>query len=155
MSSGLSKFLHSFTLNVACKDLANCMYSLSDMFSAKALYNNVADTPDELSFSKGDFLEVLEKDDNGWWLCSLKGKVGIAPGNRLQILSSASGSRGVSPSGRNSPSANQVLPSGQKLPPSGSAVTLGQKSPANDQSVRPNWHLSNKVCSFCCFSEFC
>lgn len=103
------------------------------MFSAKALYNNVADTPDELSFSKGDVLEVLENDDNGWWVCSLKGKVGIAPGNRLQILSATGGSRGVSPSGRNSPSAK---------------LLLGQKSLANDQSGRPNWHLNNKVRSF-------
>ncbi|KAL0968161.1 hypothetical protein UPYG_G00263190 [Umbra pygmaea] len=56
---------------------------------AKALYDNVAESPDELSFRKGDILTVLERDTqglDGWWLCSLHGRQGIVPGNRLKIL---------------------------------------------------------------------
>nr|XP_057924526.1 breast cancer anti-estrogen resistance protein 1 isoform X2 [Doryrhamphus excisus] len=56
---------------------------------AKALYDNVAETPDELSFRKGDILTVLEHNTqglDGWWLCSLHGRQGIVPGNRLKIL---------------------------------------------------------------------
>ncbi|XP_041123979.1 breast cancer anti-estrogen resistance protein 1-like isoform X2 [Polyodon spathula] len=56
---------------------------------AKALYDNVAESPDELSFRKGDILTVLERDTqglDGWWLCSLHGRQGIAPGNRMKIL---------------------------------------------------------------------
>ncbi|XP_059148859.1 breast cancer anti-estrogen resistance protein 1-like isoform X2 [Physella acuta] len=60
------------------------------MFLAKALYDNIAETPDELAFRRGDVLTVVEQDTSGlegWWLCSLRGKHGIAPGNRLKILS--------------------------------------------------------------------
>ncbi|KAJ7312118.1 hypothetical protein JRQ81_006459 [Phrynocephalus forsythii] len=56
---------------------------------AKALYDNVAETPDELSFRKGDIMTVLERNTqglDGWWLCSLHGRQGIVPGNRLKIL---------------------------------------------------------------------
>jgi len=57
---------------------------------AKALYGNVADTDEELSFAAGDVLSVHERDIAGlvgWWLCSHAGRVGIAPGNRLRLLS--------------------------------------------------------------------
>ncbi|XP_053304550.1 breast cancer anti-estrogen resistance protein 1 [Spea bombifrons] len=56
---------------------------------AKALYDNVAESPDELSFRKGDIMTVLERNTqglDGWWLCSLHGRQGIVPGNRLKIL---------------------------------------------------------------------
>uniref|UniRef100_A0A2K5E483 Breast cancer anti-estrogen resistance protein 1 n=1 Tax=Aotus nancymaae TaxID=37293 RepID=A0A2K5E483_AOTNA len=56
---------------------------------AKTLYDNVAESPDELSFRKGDIMTVLEQDTQGlesWWLCSLHGRQGIVPGNCLKIL---------------------------------------------------------------------
>nr|XP_033797808.1 breast cancer anti-estrogen resistance protein 1 [Geotrypetes seraphini] len=56
---------------------------------AKALFDNVAESPDELSFRKGDIMTVLERNTQGlegWWLCSLHGRQGIVPGNRLKIL---------------------------------------------------------------------
>lgn len=56
---------------------------------AKALYDNIAETPDELAFRKGDILTVLEQNTNdleGWWLCCLRGRQGIAPGNRLRLI---------------------------------------------------------------------
>ena len=57
---------------------------------AKARFDNLADAPDELTFRKGDIVTVIERDVDGivgWWLCLLHGKQGIAPGNRLQIIS--------------------------------------------------------------------
>jgi hypothetical protein len=57
---------------------------------AKALYNNDSEADDELSFKKGDVITVLETDFEGmvgWWLCSLGEKQGVAPGNRLQLIS--------------------------------------------------------------------
>ncbi|KAL4235329.1 Breast cancer anti-estrogen resistance [Mactra antiquata] len=57
---------------------------------AKALYDNIAESPDELAFKRGDVITVLEQETNGlegWWLCSLRGKQGIAPGNRLKLMS--------------------------------------------------------------------
>ncbi|XP_076370867.1 LOW QUALITY PROTEIN: breast cancer anti-estrogen resistance protein 1-like [Tachypleus tridentatus] len=56
---------------------------------AKALYDNIAEAPDEIAFRKGDVLTVLEQNTQGlegWWLCSLRGRQGIAPGNRLRLL---------------------------------------------------------------------
>lgn len=53
------------------------------------MFDNLADAPDELSFRKGDVITVLEQDVDGligWWLCSLHGRQGIAPGNRLQQI---------------------------------------------------------------------
>jgi len=44
---------------------------------AKAIYDNYADTPDELPFKKGDILTVIEQDTEGiqgWWLCSLRNR---------------------------------------------------------------------------------
>ncbi|XP_078097221.1 enhancer of filamentation 1 isoform X2 [Mustelus asterias] len=56
---------------------------------AKALYDNAPESPEELSFRKGDILTVIEQNTGGlegWWLCSLHGRQGIAPGNRLKLL---------------------------------------------------------------------
>ncbi|KAH8415713.1 hypothetical protein KR222_010694 [Zaprionus bogoriensis] len=58
---------------------------------AKALYDNYADTPDELAFKKGDILTVIEQNTEGiegWWLCSLHNRQGLCPGNRLRPLNS-------------------------------------------------------------------
>lgn len=59
------------------------------MLIARAIYDNEAETTDELSFDREDILAVLELDYNGmegWWLCSLRGKTGIAPANRLLVV---------------------------------------------------------------------
>lgn len=56
---------------------------------AKALFDNTAESPEELAFRKGDILMVLEQEQSGgpgWWLCSLHGRQGIAPANRLRLL---------------------------------------------------------------------
>lgn len=56
---------------------------------AKALYDNLADAPDELSFRKGDIVTVIEQDVDGlvgWWLCLLHGRQGIVPGNRVKVI---------------------------------------------------------------------
>ncbi|KAG7497884.1 embryonal Fyn-associated substrate-like [Solea senegalensis] len=59
---------------------------------AKALFDNTAESPEELAFRKGDILMVLEQEQGGgpgWWLCSLHGRQGIAPANRLRLLQTA------------------------------------------------------------------
>ncbi|NXC04850.1 CASS4 protein, partial [Orthonyx spaldingii] len=56
---------------------------------AKALYDNKAECSDELAFRRGDILTVLERQvlgSEGWWRCSLHGRHGLAPANRLQLL---------------------------------------------------------------------
>ncbi|NXV45036.1 CASS4 protein, partial [Uria aalge] len=59
---------------------------------AKALYDNKAECSDELAFRKGDILTVLDQNvigSDGWWKCSLHGRQGLAPANRLQLLASS------------------------------------------------------------------
>uniref|UniRef100_X2B2Y2 SH3 domain-containing protein n=1 Tax=Capitella teleta TaxID=283909 RepID=X2B2Y2_CAPTE len=56
---------------------------------AKAVYDNLSETPDELAFRRGEVLTVIEQEPNdlqGWWLCSIRGKRGIVPANRLLSL---------------------------------------------------------------------
>ncbi|XP_016316360.1 breast cancer anti-estrogen resistance protein 1-like [Sinocyclocheilus anshuiensis] len=59
---------------------------------AKALFDNAAESPEELAFRKGDILMILDQEQDGgpgWWLCSLHGRQGIAPANRLRLLQTA------------------------------------------------------------------
>uniref|UniRef100_A0A672U0T4 Cas scaffold protein family member 4 n=1 Tax=Strigops habroptila TaxID=2489341 RepID=A0A672U0T4_STRHB len=47
---------------------------------------------DELAFRKGDILTVLDQNvigSEGWWRCSLHGRQGLAPANRLQLLTAS------------------------------------------------------------------
>lgn len=58
---------------------------------AVALYENEAESDDELTFKKSDLFEVLQQDYlemKGWWLCKLirTDKIGLAAGNRLKII---------------------------------------------------------------------
>uniref|UniRef100_A0A182PL80 SH3 domain-containing protein n=1 Tax=Anopheles epiroticus TaxID=199890 RepID=A0A182PL80_9DIPT len=44
---------------------------------AKATFDNIAESTDELAFRKGEILTVIETDTNGlkgWWLCQLRGR---------------------------------------------------------------------------------
>uniref|UniRef100_A0A8C0XF47 Cas scaffolding protein family member 4 n=1 Tax=Castor canadensis TaxID=51338 RepID=A0A8C0XF47_CASCN len=64
-------------------------YKAEEMRLARALYDNHPDCCDELAFSRGDILTILEQnvpESEGWWKCLLHGRQGLAPANRLQIL---------------------------------------------------------------------
>ncbi|XP_065064919.1 breast cancer anti-estrogen resistance protein 1-like isoform X2 [Rhopilema esculentum] len=98
---------------------------------AKALYDNLADAPDELSFRKGDIVTVIERDVDGlvgWWLCLLHGKQGIAPGNRLKLFSSLDDPSNTSGS-QGSLSAEEFSES--------SDFTDGGKHPGSEYDVLP------------------
>ncbi|KHJ47547.1 SH3 domain protein [Trichuris suis] len=62
---------------------------------ARAVYDNDCEWPNELPFKKGDLLYVLNINRTGcvaegWCVCvSRDGKQGIAPTNRLKMLSSS------------------------------------------------------------------
>ncbi|KAF9293759.1 class II myosin [Mortierella antarctica] len=49
----------------------------------KAIYNFVSEDSGEVSFVKDDLMEILEKDENGWWLAKKDGKEGWVPSNYL------------------------------------------------------------------------
>lgn len=49
----------------------------------QARYDYQAADDDELSFSAGDSITVLERDKSGWWLASIQGQTGYVPSNYL------------------------------------------------------------------------
>lgn len=66
-------------LRMHCKRFATIFTFPSSLQKtyATAVYDNLADSPEELAFRRGDILEVLERDTNGmvgWWLCMLRGR---------------------------------------------------------------------------------
>lgn len=65
---------------------------------ARALYDNHPDCSDELAFSRGDILTIVEQnvpESEGWWKCLLHGRQGLAPANRLQVLKENPADRGL------------------------------------------------------------
>ncbi|KAJ7045030.1 hypothetical protein C8F04DRAFT_1228115 [Mycena alexandri] len=57
-------------------------------YKAKALYaySASADDPNEISFSKGEILDIVDKQGKWWQAKKADGSVGIAPSNYLQII---------------------------------------------------------------------
>ncbi|PAA46734.1 hypothetical protein BOX15_Mlig017075g1 [Macrostomum lignano] len=56
---------------------------------AKALYDNQSSYETELHFQRDAILTVLDQQPpglTGWWLCAYRGRTGIAPANRLQLI---------------------------------------------------------------------
>ncbi|XP_023209264.1 cas scaffolding protein family member 4 isoform X2 [Xiphophorus maculatus] len=84
-----SSLTHSVLLRWSSEDAlwTHCRSTMSKF--AKALYDNAAECADELAFRKGDIVMVMEQnvsDTSGWWNCSLHGRRGLAPANRLVLL---------------------------------------------------------------------
>ncbi|KAJ7665098.1 hypothetical protein DFH06DRAFT_1186626 [Mycena polygramma] len=57
-------------------------------YKAKALYaySASADDPNEISFNKGEILDIVDKQGKWWQAKKADGSVGIAPSNYLQII---------------------------------------------------------------------
>jgi hypothetical protein len=50
-----------------------------------AIFDHEAEEHDELGFSVGDVIEVLDSSDEGWWKGTIAGRVGIFPVNYVEI----------------------------------------------------------------------
>ncbi|KAF7709611.1 hypothetical protein HF521_016461 [Silurus meridionalis] len=52
----------------------------------KALYDFSSEKKDELNMKEGDLLNILRKDNSGWWYGELNGKRGHFPYNYVEEL---------------------------------------------------------------------
>jgi hypothetical protein len=52
----------------------------------RAIYDYAAQRDDELALRKGDVLELIEKQPNGWYLGRLNGQEGVFPGNYVKDM---------------------------------------------------------------------
>jgi chromosome segregation ATPase len=59
---------------------------LDDIQNAVALYDFDKERDEDLEFSRGDIIEILEKNDSGWWIGRLGDKIGTFPFNFVNII---------------------------------------------------------------------
>ncbi|TFJ97320.1 multidrug resistance protein 1-like [Platysternon megacephalum] len=102
---------------------------------ARALFDNVAECPEELSFRRGDLMLVLQLEVPGlagWHLCSLHGQQGIVPANRVRILPEPGPpDLSLAPRKESAPAALYDLPRGQRR------SSAGQKEEQQEVYVVP------------------
>ena len=89
----------------------------------------------EMSLRKDDVVEVVEKDNNGWWLVKKDAEEGWAPNNYLELVPKKPRAPPAAPP----PPARRVPPSAPVAPstPSAARVTVAVKSVAADGSAKP------------------
>ncbi|XP_063601194.1 unconventional myosin-Ie-like [Penaeus indicus] len=52
----------------------------------RALYGYDASDVDELTFSEGDIMVLVQEDISGWWTCKFRGQEGFCPANYLEKI---------------------------------------------------------------------
>ena len=125
---------------------------------AKAIYDNIAESVDELAFRRGEILDVVEQNADGldgWWLCSLRGRVGLCPGNRLRIIDFETSSLNTPTSPLSSPCSATMSMSVSTLTFSSQTSELYENTAAVNNNAnnlkggkRRSWHMNqNKVSS--------
>lgn len=50
-----------------------------------AMYDYMANNEDELNFSKGQLINVMNKDDPDWWQGETNGLTGLFPSNYVKM----------------------------------------------------------------------
>eukprot|EP01102_Stenamoeba_stenopodia_P005724 TRINITY_DN1645_c0_g1_i4.p1 TRINITY_DN1645_c0_g1~~TRINITY_DN1645_c0_g1_i4.p1 ORF type:complete len:547 (+),score=112.75 TRINITY_DN1645_c0_g1_i4:170-1810(+) len=66
---------------------------------ARALYDYASSDPKELSFAKGDLINILGKDASGWWQGELNGAHGLFPSNFVEEIVVTAPPRPAKPKG--------------------------------------------------------
>jgi myosin-1 len=111
-----------------------------------------------MSLKKDDVVELIEKDDNGWWLVKMNGVEGWAPNNYLELVpQSAPAPPAAPPPPRKAPLPKvDITPSAASatakpvsvfpgMAPSNGSATPWKKTPSNsDANSRPPNSLASK-----------
>jgi myosin-1 len=95
----------------------------------KAIYPFQSQEAGEIAFEKGDLLEIVEKDENGWWLARKDGIEGWVPSNYLEEY--------VPPVARATPP--PPPPPARRAPPSIPVATKVSSPPPAASSTVPAW----------------
>jgi myosin-1 len=95
----------------------------------KAIYPFKSQEAGEIAFEKGDLLEIIEKDENGWWLARKDGIEGWVPSNYLEEY--------VPPVVRSTPP--PPPPPARRAPPSVPTPSSIRAPPQQQQSSVPAW----------------
>ncbi|KAI9269056.1 P-loop containing nucleoside triphosphate hydrolase protein [Phascolomyces articulosus] len=93
----------------------------------KAIYPFQSQEAGEIAFEKDDLLEIVEKDENGWWLARKDGKEGWVPSNYLEEYVAPKPTPAPPP-----PPARRAAP-----PPPPSAGSATSSSPKPRSSISP------------------
>ncbi|KAI0778983.1 P-loop containing nucleoside triphosphate hydrolase protein [Trametes elegans] len=93
----------------------------------------------EMSLQKDDVVELVEKDDNGWWLAKKDGVEGWAPNNYLELVPPKPKAAAPPPPPPPPPAGKRPIPSAPAAPgaPKLGGGGSGLKSVAADPSARP------------------
>lgn len=62
------------------------MFVQASLMKVKALYDFIAEEQDELNFSAGDIIEVVDQPESFWWVGQLRGRTGLFPTNYITPL---------------------------------------------------------------------
>ena len=57
-----------------------------DVQNAVALYDFDKERDEDLEFNRGDMIEILEKNDSGWWIGRIGDRIGTFPFNFVNII---------------------------------------------------------------------
>ncbi|KAK2857521.1 hypothetical protein Q7C36_005440 [Tachysurus vachellii] len=55
----------------------------ASLLKVKALYDFIAEEQDELNFSAGDIIEVVDQSESFWWVGRVRGRTGLFPTNYI------------------------------------------------------------------------
>jgi enhancer-of-filamentation protein 1 len=149
----LSFIIYSFSLLTICIYFIFLFASFSQNVKAKALYDNIAENVDELAFRRGEILDVIEQNADGmegWWLCSLRGRIGLCPGNRLRVIDYETSSCCTPTSPLSSPCSTSMSMSASTMTfssqNSNTSELYENTATKNTKGKRRSWHINpNKV----------
>ncbi|XP_029946136.1 GRB2-related adaptor protein 2-like isoform X5 [Salarias fasciatus] len=84
-STSISKTREIY-LNDGSRDSRSPTAAQVSAVQVQAMYDFTAEEDDELGFSVGDVIEVLDRSDASWWKGKLRGKSGLFPANYTMVL---------------------------------------------------------------------